>query len=112
MPLELRPSWCLTDAQIDEALVLGDWMTTTGRHALTSDGDDWRPGERITVTRDVTLKYEPIELRRHLNLIAGQTIGIAARWSCRAVPRLQGQDVGAALIPASRGAASVESQAS
>ena len=85
MPLELRPGWCLSDEAVDDAISLGDWIVAdSGRPALANDGDDWKPGDSITMARSVELKSDPLDARRQLDLTAGQVLGIAARWSCRA----------------------------
>lgn len=84
MALELRPTWCLSDAIVERVLQLGPWMTTDGRQALTRDADDWRPGDALVLSRDFEVRTDLLDLRRQLGLAAGQSIGLAARWSCRA----------------------------
>lgn len=84
MPLELRPTWCLDEAMVQSAVLFGEWMTADGRLALESDGDDWRPGQGLVLTREVTLLVDPFDLRRAFDLTANESVGVAARWSCRA----------------------------
>jgi|GEM_PF-6267548 len=84
MPIELRPGWCLADEAVHEAICLGDWIVEdTGQPAFANDGDDWKPGDSITIVRSVEFKINPLDVRRQLDLAAGQVLGIAARWSCR-----------------------------
>ncbi len=83
MPLELRPTWCLTDAVVEDVLALGPWIDDHGRTTAERDGDDWKPGDAVLLTRSVELLADPIEVRRRLGLRAGAIAGIAARWSCR-----------------------------
>src|SRR4051812_47441621 len=82
MPLELRPTWCLTDALVEEVLSFGIWTDDQGRLAPERDGDHWKPGEPVRLTRSVELLADPIEVRRQLGLRAGVVVGVAARWSC------------------------------
>ena len=84
MALELRPTWCLPDATVEKVLRFGPWTTSDGRNAFTNDGDDWRPGEALALSREIEFLTDLLDLRRELGLGAGQSIGIAARWSCRA----------------------------
>lgn len=84
MALELRPTWCLSDATVEKVIRLGPWATSDGRDAYYNDGDDWRPGEPLVLTREIELLTDLLDLRRELELGAGQSIGVAARWSCRA----------------------------
>lgn len=83
MTIELRPSWCLTEAAVENALDIGPWMIGD-KPALERDGDDWQPGETVTVTRNIQLNLSPIDLRRGFGLEAGQGVGVVAKWSCRA----------------------------
>lgn len=83
MSIDLLPSWCLTDESVKSALDLDDWMVD-GVPMSARTGDDWTPGEELTVTRRVTpLGKDPADLRRTLGLGVGQVVGVAARWSCR-----------------------------
>lgn len=82
MTLELRPKWCLDEDLVSTALELGDWMIE-GKRAFERHGDDWQPGDKVVVTRDIRPLLKPVELRRKFGLAAGQVVGVAARWSCR-----------------------------
>lgn len=82
MPIELRPRWCLDDETISEVLGLGDWTNEAGARAFDQDGDAWKPGEALVLRRDIKPLMDLFDLRRHLSLVAGQTVGVAARWSC------------------------------
>lgn len=82
MTLELRPSWCLDDDLVATVLEFGVWMDDK-KAAFERDGDDWQPGEQITITRTVTPLIKQSEIRRRFGLAAGQVVGVAARWSCR-----------------------------
>lgn len=84
MAFELRPTWCPTDGEVDRLFQFGSWMTGMGTEALLNDGDDWRPGQSLFISRDVELRQDLLSVRRDLGLAAGQAIGVAARWSCRA----------------------------
>jgi len=83
MPLELRPPWCLTDDDLGDVIKMGLWTSPDGDPALSRDGDDWRPGETVRLSRTVKLEVDLIDLRRRLGLRAGAVVGVAARWSCR-----------------------------
>jgi hypothetical protein len=82
MPIELRPRWCLDDETISEVLSLGDWANEAGARALDQDGDAWKPGETLVLRRDIEPLMDLFDMRRHLSLVAGQSVGVAARWSC------------------------------
>lgn len=82
MTLELRPSWCLDDDLVSTVLEFGAWMDQK-KAAFERDGDDWQPGEQITLIRTVTPLIKQSEIRRRFGLAAGQVVGVAARWSCR-----------------------------
>lgn len=83
MSIDLLPSWCLSDESVKSALDLDDWMVD-GVPMSARTGDDWAPGEELTVTRRVTpLGKDPADLRFTLGLGVGQVVGVAARWSCR-----------------------------
>ncbi|MEQ1698536.1 MAG: hypothetical protein ABMA25_00405 [Ilumatobacteraceae bacterium] len=84
MPIELRPNWCLGDETIDSVLEFGAWSAPDGRPALDNDGDDWQPGEHIVLKREIRVRVNSFDLRRAFGLTAGESIGVAARWSCRA----------------------------
>jgi hypothetical protein len=83
MSLELRPSWCLADDVVADALDLGPWMIDE-TPALDRNGDDWAPGQAVSARRLVQLTVDPLEMRRRFGLAAGQVVGIGARWSCKA----------------------------
>lgn len=83
MSIELLPSWCLSDESVKKALDLDDWLVD-GVLLSSRTGDDWKPGEELTVTRRVTpLGKDAAALRSALGLVVGQVVGLAARWSCR-----------------------------
>lgn len=82
MPIELRPRWCLSDDTVAEVMRLGDWVNQNGARAFDQDGDDWKPGEAQILRRDIEPLMDLLDVRRHLSLVAGQTMGVAARWSC------------------------------
>ena len=83
MSLELRPSWCLADDVVADTLDFGPW-TIDETPARDRNGDDWVPGQAISARRLVHLKVDLLELRRKFGLVAGQVVGIGARWSCKA----------------------------
>lgn len=82
MPIELRPPWCLTDETVYEAVRVSDWQNESGATAFDQNGDNWKPGEALTIRRLVEPTLDPLDLRNHLGLVVGQTLGVAARWSC------------------------------
>jgi hypothetical protein len=84
MVLELRPTWCLSDSTVEKVFRLGAWTTGDGHQAFARDGDDWRPGEPLVLSREIEFLADLLDLRRELGLGAGQSIGLAARWTCRA----------------------------
>jgi hypothetical protein len=81
--LELRPAWCLDDSVVEEILEIGAWVTKDGRPALGRDGDDWKPGEPVGISRVIRLKDAPADARRRLGLRPGAVVGVACRWTCR-----------------------------
>lgn len=83
MALELRPTWCLEDRDVESVIDLGEWVSNSGRPVLAWDGDDWKPGDAIAISRMVELNADVNELRRQLKLSAGQRLGLTARWVCR-----------------------------
>lgn len=84
MPVELRPTWCLSDEQVAEVIDVEEWLDAEGSRVLDQDGDDWCPGRGLVLSRRLSLRLEPVEARRRLGLMAGQALGVGARWSCRA----------------------------
>ena len=84
MALELRPTWCLGDENVEAAIRLGTWLNGSGLPALMNDGDSWKPGEAFQLDRSLELAMDTTDLRRHFNLRAGASVGVAARWTCRA----------------------------
>lgn len=84
MVLELRPRWCITDAQIEAFFDIAPWLDSRGDLALEFDGDTWSPGRPLRLERRISIDVGPNELRQELGLPAGITVGVAARWSCRA----------------------------
>lgn len=80
---ELRPSWCVGYEEVESLINFGKWEVG-GSPAFDLHGDDWQPGERITVVRTFVRQSEPVDLRRRLGLTTGQIVGVGARWACRA----------------------------
>jgi len=80
---ELRPSWCVGDEEVRSLIEFGKWEIG-GSPAFDRHGDDWQPGEHVTVTRTFVRQSEPADLRRRLGLTTGQVVGVGARWACRA----------------------------
>lgn len=80
---ELRPSWCVGDEEVESLIEFGRWEIDGGP-AFDRHGDDWQPGECVTVTRTFERRSEPVDLRRRLGLTIGQVVGVGARWACRA----------------------------
>ena len=80
MPLELRPSWCLTDTDV-ENLNFGPWIDDQGKEAISRDGDDWRPGQEVQLRRSFEVEGDLLDLRDQLKLAAGLSVGIGARWN-------------------------------
>src|SRR5262245_55778760 len=83
MPLELRPTWCVGDDAIEAVVSFGPWVDENGLAAAERDGDHWKPGDTVCLTRSVELLADPLDVRRQLGLRPGAVIGVGARWSCR-----------------------------
>lgn len=83
MPLELRPTWCLTDPIIDAVIELGAWKTADGTPISEHDGDSWSPGTGLRLQRAIDLGDDQLGVRQRLGVAAGGTVGVAARWTCR-----------------------------
>ena len=98
MPLELRPSWCLIDTDV-ENLNLGPWIDDQGKEAISRDGDDWRPGQEVQLRRSFEVEGDLLDLRDQLKLAAGLSVGIGARWYCRSNGRAGVHDGGPSPIP-------------
>lgn len=99
MPLELRPTWCLTDPVVDTAMTFGPWKTADGRPVSTQDGDSWSPGTGLLLRREIELDGDPLGVRQHLGVGAGGTVGVAARWTCRATFMAGVQTAGPLPVP-------------
>lgn len=84
MALELRPSWCLDDSKLSDLVEASPWKVDGGGLVRERGGDDWKPGQTMRISRDVTLLVKPKELRRSLGLAPGARVGLAGRWACRA----------------------------
>lgn len=76
MALELRPSWTWSDDDTLDAIEFGAWQADNGVDAFELDGDSWKPGTAIQLTRQIQLSSEATDLDV-------QSIAIAARWSSR-----------------------------
>lgn len=81
--LELLPEWCAAADVVPAGLHLDIWhVVEPAKKPLSSmDGDDWRPGTRVVLTRDV--EVDERELRRTLGLSAATAFGVGVRWYCQ-----------------------------
>lgn len=83
MVLELRPTWCLSDKQVDDLFSIDDWLDEGGNTAVSLNADNWSPGQPIRLTRWMASEKGPNELRQLLGLPTGTRLSLAARWICR-----------------------------
>ena len=87
------------DEVVGALIGLGDWITERGG-AFGLDGDDWKPGAVFDVSRTIEINCSPLETCE-LGLATGQSVGIAARWSCRSTSRAGVHDGGPLPLPIS-----------
>ena len=100
MTFELRPPWCASDQAVKALIDFGEWSKEQ-RNVFSLDGDDWKPGADFDVTRTIEIECSPLEIRRKFGLATGQSLGVAARWSCRSTSRAGVHEGGPLALPIS-----------